>query len=249
VSLTDTGERLVASAGPPVGQTIAALTDILVRPGEAVGRLKLSIPQLAAPFVVDTVLSVFRERHPRIEIDLVVEDRLVDIVAEGYDAGIRSSEIIERDMVQVRLTGAFRFVVVGSPAYLKEHGTPERPEDLLRHDCITFRSPTTGNLYAWELERGRRSWRVPVHGAIVTNEGLLTIAMAERGLGLAYAFEPRVADLVRRGRLRIVLEAFAAHVPGFFLFFPSRAQSSGPLRLFVETVKEQVALARRGSPG
>jgi DNA-binding transcriptional LysR family regulator len=172
-----------------------------------------------------------------------LEDRLVDIVAEGFDAGVRLSEAIQRDMVQVRLTDPFRFVVVGAPSYLARRGTPERPEDLLRHECITFRSRTTGALYAWELERGRRSWRVPVHGGVVADDVQMTAMVAEQGLGLVYTFEPWVTEQLRTGRLKIVLESYAATVPGFFIFFPSRAQRSGPLRLFVEAAKE-LALRR-----
>jgi DNA-binding transcriptional LysR family regulator len=168
VSLTDAGRKLVETAGPPLRQTLSALTDVSAQPGEAVGKVRLSVPRSAVPFVIAPVLPTFRARHPRVEIEVAVEDRLVDIVAEGYDAGVRLTESIERDMVQVRLTDAFRFVVVGAPSYLARQGTPERPEDLLRHECITFRSTTTGALYAWELERGRRNWRVPVRGGVVT---------------------------------------------------------------------------------
>jgi DNA-binding transcriptional LysR family regulator len=162
----------------------------------------------------------------------------VDIVAEGYDAGVRLSEAIERDMVRLRLTDSFRFVVVAAPAYLARHGTPERPEDLLRHECITFRSQTTGSLYAWELERGRRSWRVPVRGGVVTSDVRLSASLAERGLGLAYALEPMVVEPLRQGRLQLVLERYAPTVPGFFLYYPSVARRSVPLRLFVEAAKE-----------
>jgi len=151
---------------------------------------------------------------------------------------VRHSEAIERDMVQVRLTGPFRFVVVGTPEYLARHGSPERPEDLLRHECITFRSQTTGALYAWELERGRKTWRVPVRGGVVTNDGSVSVSMAEHGLGLAYAFEPMVKEQLRTGKRQRVLEPYAAAVPGYFLYFPSRAQRSPPLRLFVEAAKE-----------
>jgi DNA-binding transcriptional LysR family regulator len=184
------------------------------------------------------VPPTFRARHPRIEVEVVTEERFVDIVAEGYDAGVRLSESIERDMVQVRLTDSFRFVVVGAPGYLGQRGTPERPEDLLRHECITFRSQTTGALYAWELERGRRNWRVPVRGGVITSDSRLSAVLAERGMGLAYALEPMVLEQVRSGRLRIVLERYAPTVPGFFLYYPSGAGRSAPLRLFVETAKE-----------
>jgi len=243
VSFTDAGSRLVESAGPALGQVVAALTQVAAQPGEIVGRVRLSVPRVAVPFVIDPVLPTFRARHPRVEVEVAIDERFVDIVAEGYDAGVRLSEAIERDMVQVRLTDAFRFVVVGAPDYLARHGTPERPEDLLRHECITFRSKTTGALYAWEFERGRRTWRVPVRGGVVTNDGPVSVSLAERGLGLAYTAEPTVMQQLDTGRLERVLERYAPTVPGFFLYFPSLAQRSPPLRLFVEAAKE---LAVRG---
>ncbi|PTL84195.1 LysR family transcriptional regulator [Vitiosangium sp. GDMCC 1.1324] len=242
VALTEAGRRLVEDAGPGLGQALAALQGVSAQPGEAVGRLKLSVPRAAVPFVITPVLPTFRERHPRVEVDIVIEDRLVDVVAEGYDAGVRLSEFLERDMVQVRLTNPFRFVVVGAPGYLARHRAPERPEDLLRHECITLRSQTTGTPYAWELERGRRNWRVPVRGGVATNDEQTSVAFAVEGLGLAYVFEPAVQEHLRSGRLVRVLEAYAPTVPGFFLYYPSRAQRSGPLRLFVETAKELAAM-------
>lgn len=237
VSLTDAGRRLVEGAGPALAQAAAALTEVAAQPGEVVGRLRLSVSRSAVEMAIAPVLPTFRARHPRVEVDVVVEDRLVDIVAEGYDAGVRLSEVIERDMVSVRLTEPFRFVVVGAPKYLAKHGAPQRPEDLLRHECVTFRSPTTGALYAWELERGRRTWRVPVRGAVVTNDGLMCSHFAALGLGLAYAPEPMVRDALRDGALEAVLEAYAPGVPGYFLYYPKQAQRAGPLRLFVETAK------------
>jgi DNA-binding transcriptional LysR family regulator len=238
VALTDAGRRLVETAGPGLGQALAGLANAAAEPGEAVGRLRLTTPRMAVPFVINPVLPAFHARHPRVEVEVDVEDRFVDIVAEGYDAGVRLSEAIERDMVQVRLTDAFRFVVVGAPSYLERHGTPEKPQDLLRHDCITFRAQTTGALYAWELERGRKTWRVPVRGGVVTGDSEVMLALAESGAGLTYAFEPMVREQLRTGRLKIVLEAYAPTVPGFFLYFPSRAQRSPPLRLFIEAAKE-----------
>ncbi|MCY1046913.1 LysR family transcriptional regulator [Corallococcus sp. bb12-1] len=238
VSLTDAGRRLVEGAGPALGQALTALAEVSAQPGEAVGRVRLSVPTAAVPYLITPVLPVFRQRHPRVEVEVVVEERFVDIVAEGYDAGVRLSEAIERDMVQVRLTDAFRFVVVGSPDYLARHGTPQRPEDLLNHECITFRMRTSGALYAWELERGRRNWRVAVRGGVVTNASHLTVPLVEQGMGLAYVFEPSVAEQLRTGRLQRVLEAYAPTVPGFFLYYPSRAQRSTPLRLFVEVARE-----------
>jgi DNA-binding transcriptional LysR family regulator len=200
------------------------------------------------PYVITPVLPAFREAHPRIEVEVLVEDRFVDIVAEGYDAGVRLSEAIERDMVQVRLTDAFRFVVVGAPDYLARRGTPERPEHLLQHECITFRLQSTGVLYAWELERGRRNWRVPVRGGLVAADGELRVALAERGLGLTYAFEPMVVRQLAEGRLIRVLDAYGPTVPGFFLYFPSRSQRSPALRAFVDVARRS-SLRRPDVPG
>jgi DNA-binding transcriptional LysR family regulator len=249
VSLTDAGRRLVESAGPAMRQALSALTEVAAQPGETVGRLRLTVPRSAVPYVIAPVLPTFQERHPRVEVDVVVEERFVDIVEEGFDAGVRLTEAIERDMIQVRLTDAFRFVVVGSPAYLARHAAPERPEDLLRHTCLTFRMSSTGTLYAWELERRGRNWRVPVRGNVTTNENAVTATLAEHGMGLAYVMEPMVASQLREGRLVRVLEAYAPVVPGFFLYYPSKAQRSSALRLFVEIARELAVRDLMQAPG
>ena len=246
---TDAGRRLVESAGPAMQQALAALTEASAQPGEVIGRVKISVGRMALPFVITPVLPTFRARHPRIDVEIVVEERFVDIVGEGYDAGVRLGEAVERDMVQVRLTDELRFVVVGTPDYFARNGTPRRPEDLLRHDCITFRFATTGNLYAWEFERGRKNWRVPVRGGIVTNEPQLSVTLAEQGAGLAYTFEDAVAEQLRSGRLKTVLDAYAPRDPGFFLYYPSRAQVSPALRLFVDVAKEVLASPDKSKPG
>ena len=173
VSLTDAGRRLMEEAGPGLGQALAALSNVSVQPGQAVGRVRLSAPRMAVPFVITPVLPTFRARHPRVEVEVVVEDRFVDIVAENYDAGVRLTEAIERDMVQVRITDAFRFVVVGAPSYLERHGTPRKPEDLLRHECLTFRLPTTGALYASHADyvaAGEAAGLTPLYAAVSSDQ-------------------------------------------------------------------------------
>ena len=248
VALTEAGLRLVEGVGPAFAQAAATLTEVSAQPGEAVGRLRLTVPRSAAPLIFEPVLPTFRARHPRVEVEIVFEERLVDIVAGGFDAGIRLTESIERDMARSRLTAAFRFVVLGSPKYLARRGTPQKPGDLLAHECITFRSPTNNALYAWELERGRKTWRIPVRGGIVTNDGLVCGELAKLGLGLAYVPEPQFADEIRRGQLTVVLEAYAPSVPGYFIYYPSRAQRSTPLRLFIEVAKELLLDERDEKP-
>jgi DNA-binding transcriptional LysR family regulator len=222
------------------------LRTVSVRQGEVTGRVRLSVPTAAVPLVLARLLPRFAERHPKVELEAYVENRFVNVVAEGLDAGIRLTEAIERDMVQVRLTDPGRFVVAGAPSYLARRGTPHEPKDLLDHACIGIRSSTSGARYAWELERGKRSWRVPVQGPITTNDPELMRALAVAGAGLVYAFEPQIADELRRGSLRLVLEPYAAAVPGFFLYFPSRAQVSPALRAFVAMARE--VMARESGP-
>src|SRR2546425_3703894 len=241
VALTAAGRRLFEQAGPAMGQALEALKTASAQPGEVTGQIRLTVPTTAMAFVIAPVLPRFLSKHPKVEVEVHVDDRLVDIVAEGYDAGVRLEEFLERDMVHVRLTDPFRFVAVGAPSYLQRRGLPETPKDLLAHECINIRSPTTGAMYVWELERGKKSWRVPVRGPMITSDDHLMIAMAEAGVGLAYLPEPAVSARLKRGRLRLVLEPFAARVPGLFLYFPSRAQVSPAFRAFVETAREKRA--------
>jgi DNA-binding transcriptional LysR family regulator len=238
VSLTDVGRRLVDGTAPALAQAAATLTEVSTDPGAPVGRLRLSVPRVAVPFVVEPVLPTFRLRYPRVGVELVAEDRLIDIVAGGFDAGIRDSDVVERDMVRIRLTNGLRYIVVATPEYLERRGSPQCPEDLREHECIVFRSPTDGAAYAWEFERGRKKWRVPINGGVAVNDGLLCASLAMLGLGLAYIVESYVLDDLRRGRLQAVLEPYAPTSPGYSLYFPSHSQQSRPLQLFVEVAKE-----------
>jgi len=243
VALTDAGQRLLEHAGPAVEQALESLKTVSARPGEVTGRVRLSVPTAAVMLVLARLLPRFNERYPKIEVEVRVEDRFADIVAEGLDAGIRLTEAIERDMVQVRLSGPGRFVVAAAPSYLARRGTPQKPADLLQHDCICVRSTTSGGRYAWELERGKKDWRVPVQGPVTTNDRQLMRVLAKAGVGLLYTFEPLIADELRSGTLCLVLEQYAPLVPGLFLYFPSRAQVSPALRAFVGVARE---LAERG---
>ena len=245
VALTDAGQRLLETAGAAVDQALESLKTVSARPGEVTGRVRLSVPTAAVTLVVARLLPRFIERYPKVEVEVQSENRFVNIVAEGLDAGIHLSEAIERDMVQVRLTDPGRFVVAAAPSYLARRGTPQKPQDLLQHDCLCIRTSPSGARYAWELERGRKTWRVPVHGSVTTNDLELMRVLAVAGVGLLYTFEPQIADDLRRGSLRLVLEQCAAAVPGFFLYFPSRAQVSPALRAFVNVAREMAGQSNR----
>ena len=148
-------------------------------------------------------------------------------------------------MVQIRLSGPGRIVVAGAPSYLARRGAPQKPADLLQHDCICFRAGTAGARFAWELERGKKDWRVPVQGPVTTNDHELRRRLAVAGVGLIYTLEPLIADDLRTGKLRVVLEEYAPLVPGLFLYFPSRAQVSPALRAFVDVAREMTGQSKQ----
>lgn len=242
VALTDAGRRLLENAGPAVDQALESLKTVTARPGEVTGRVRITVPRAAVQLVIAGLLPRFVEHFPKAEVEVCVDDHFVDIVEEGYDAGIRLFEAIDRDMVQVRLFPECRLVVAGAPSYLKRRGVPEKPEDLLHHDCVCMRWTKGAEPWAWELERGKRNWRVPVRGPVTTNDSGLMRTLGVAGVGLIYTVEALVADEIARGRLKVVLEPYLPTVPGLFLYFPSRAQISPAFRAFID-------FARQPTPG
>lgn len=244
VALTDTGQRLLDQAGPGLDQALQSLKTVKVKSGEIAGCLRLTVPSAAVTLVLAKVLPKLVERHPKIEVEIRVEDQLINSVGEGLDAGIRLVERIDRDMVHVRLSDSARLVVVGAPSYLERRGIPQKPMDLLRHDCIGVRWTASAEPWAWELERGKRTWRVPVRGPVTTNDGALRKSLALAGVGLCYTLEPLVSKELARGQLRIVLEQYSPVVPGLFLYFPSRAQVSPALQAFVDVARELAGVDR-----
>lgn len=246
VALTDAGQRLLENAGPAVDQALDSLKSVTTRAGEVTGRVRITVPRAALTLILARLVPGFVERHPKVELEVCVDDHFVDVVAGGYDAGIRLVEAIDRDMIHVRLMGECRLVIAGAPSYLERRGVPHVPEDLLQHDCICVRWSKEAETWAWELERGKRNWRVPVRGPVTTNDSGFMRTLGVAGVGLIYTLEPLVADEIARGRLRRVLEPYLPSVPGLFLYFPSRAQISPAFRAFVDFATK--TSAPRGKP-
>lgn len=238
VTPTAEGTRLIEHAAGPVKRALEALGTATAKPGEVVGSVKLCASPTVLQWLLNPVVPVFRARYPQISLEIVVQDRVFNLVTEGFDGAFEVTEVIERDMVRVRLTDPFRFYVAGAPAYFAKHGKPKKPDDLLQHECLTFRWPSGDALYAWEFQRGRRTWRVPVRGGLVTNSYAFCEAMAEQGVGLLYGPDRAIEPLVREGRLEAALERYAATEPGLFLCYPSRTQRTPAFQLFIETAKE-----------
>jgi len=248
VRLTEEGSLLASAAGPALRQAESAM--VAVQSGErAAGTLRLTVPHIAVPAVIAPLLPELRARYPEIKLEIAVDDRLTDIVADGFDAGIRLGEAIERHMVAVRVSEPFRFVVVASPGYLAKRGTPDHPRELVEHDTIGYRAPSSGVLYRWEFERRGREHRVQLASALITTDATLAVTAARDGLGFAYVDELAAAADIAARRLVVVLEDYLPRVPGFFLYFPHASRGIPTLRALVELARARLDRAHTtGSP-
>ncbi|MGO1080337.1 LysR family transcriptional regulator [Inquilinus sp. CA228] len=245
VGLTEAGAALLARVGPATAEIASAIEAAGAMGSVPTGLLRLTVPRMAVPLVVEPVVAALRRSHPRIAVEIAVDDATVDVTARGYDAGIRIGEYVERDMVAVRLTRDIAWSVVGSPAYLDARGRPERPEDLTRHEAIRYRFPASGAIYRWEFERDGRALTVDPPGSLIVNDGDLLFSFARAGLGLSYVADIAVAAELASGELEQVLQPFLPRTPGLFLYFPRRAQDQPKLRAFIDVAR---AVLRKRSP-
>jgi DNA-binding transcriptional LysR family regulator len=220
-------------------QTIGdALAELDQYRGAPAGRLRINVPRDAARLLLSPALPRFFAQYADLELDLTVEDRPVDIVAEGYDAGIRYGGTVPRDMVAVPLTGKLRWVVVGAPAYLNRRGRPQTPSDLLSHACVRMRLGDN-TTYKWELGEGARAIALDVPGPVSTNETESAVLAAINGLALAYCLERRVEQELRSGLLEIVLPDWSVMGAPFYMYYPSRRQTPPGLQQLIECLRAE----------
>jgi DNA-binding transcriptional LysR family regulator len=237
VALTEAGASLygsLASATAQIDDAFAALAVFRDRP---VGNLRLTVPRALGALVMKAVMPRFRSEFPEVKIDLSLDDGAVDLVEQGFDAGIRLGQSVEQDMVAVRLTGDLSWSVVGSPAYFARAGRPAIPEDLLRHETMRYRFHTSGALHKWRFVRDGEEFYVETAAAIVVNDTTLIADFARSGLGLAYMPDVEIEQDIASGRLERVLSSYVPVSTGLFLYFPARTQSQPKLRAFIDTVR------------
>ncbi|BAV99661.1 LysR family transcriptional regulator [Lysobacter enzymogenes] len=246
VAPSEAGARLLAKLGPALADLDAAVAQVRDARDTPAGTLRINASRIAAVQYIAPLLGGFHARYPDIVVDLVTDDRLVDIVAGRFDAGVRLGEMVEQDMVTVRLGGDAEMMVVGAPEYLQRHGIPRDPRELRRHRCVNFRWPTDGSLYHWEFERGAEKLEAAVDGPLIVSEPEVALRAALDGVGLAYLFDFHVREPLAAGRLSQVLAEWTPAFPGFFLYYPSRRQMPAPLRAFVDFVRERQAPAAAG---
>jgi len=236
VAPTDAGKQLLARLLPAISDIKEALDQVSGLGNKPSGRVRLVVPRLAAMTVVAPKLGEFARNYPEVVLDVTADDRRMDIVAGGFDAGIHFGEYIEKDMIAVRVSGDHRAAIVGSPAYFRSNPKPKLPHDLLKHGCINFRHGSGGGVYRWELDKERKSLSVGVNGPLVTDDVEILIRAAVDGVGLAFVSEDYVAQLIANGRLVRVLEDWCQPFPGFFLYYPNRRNQPAALSALINTL-------------
>ncbi|AZO44693.1 LysR family transcriptional regulator [Mesorhizobium sp. M7D.F.Ca.US.005.01.1.1] len=237
VAPTEAGERLVARLRPLLSDIDAALAEVDDFRGLASGTLRINTSEIGARLLLGSVVPSFLQRYPQVSLDLVTEGKLVDIVAEGFDAGIRLGEAVPRDMVAVRFGGPTRFIAVASPAYLAGRPAPHTPDDLGDQACIQFRLPS-GKLYRWEFEKHGQEIAIDVQGALTLDSMELMAEAAACGMGVAYISDKTAKPYLDQGSLVTVLDDWCPPIPGLFLYYPGHRLVPPALRAFIDVLKE-----------
>lgn len=237
VHLTEAGERLYTTARPALDELRQAAAALGEMSREPRGTIRLHVSSAAESFLNASTLAGFLAKHRDVQLDLFLSDEPLDVVAEGFDGGIRLGEVIDRDMIAVPVSGDLRLVVVGAPSYFATHRKPRHPRDLVEHECINWHPTAKAPPYRWEFTENDRDFAVEVPARVLTNDPALNIRLARAGVGLTLADE-RVKDDLARGDLVAVLEEYSTPFPGFYLYYPQRRQASPALRALVDYLRE-----------
>jgi DNA-binding transcriptional LysR family regulator len=237
VSLTEAGDRLFQRVKPAVEELGAALGQTSHLREQPVGLVRVHCFRTAADLYVRPILRSFHETYPDVVLDITVDDEVVNVVEGRFDAAIRIGEVIERDMVAVRLGPDLRQIAVASPDYLARRGTPQHPRDLLSHQCIGWRWPGHERPYKWEFLENGQWFEVAVEGPIIANSKEFCLQAALDGVGIAFPTDQLSAPHIAAGRLVPLLEQWSAPFPGFYLCFPAQRQMAPPLRAFIDAVR------------
>jgi DNA-binding transcriptional LysR family regulator len=239
VTPTEAGARLLERLVPALGEVSAALDQVNSFRDSPVGTLRLNVPVIVAQRILPPIATAFLKAHPGITLDVAAEDSFVDVLAGGFDDGIRYEERLEQDMIAVPIGPRVqRFVAGAAPSYIATRGRPEHPRDLLNHACICHRF-RSGVISSWEFERGGEIVRVAPQGPLIAGSGDLELAAAIGGLGVICSFEDYIGPALANGALVPILEDWWQSFPGPFLYYASRRHMPAPLRAFVDFIKSQ----------
>ena len=238
VGLTEAGQRFLLRAKPAFEELVGATEDARDLGQRPAGLLRLTAPRAVVPTLLEQLIAPFCEAYPDVEVEIAASADLVDIAAEGFDAGIRQGQFIEADMIAVRLKPSHPLAVVGSPDYLRRRQWPKLIDDLRQHACLRMRR-SNGSIAPWSFVNGNESVEVVVSGPFIANDIPTMLAAAAEGLGLAQVPQPLAAGAVKAGKLVPVLERFAPTAPGLFLYYPGNRQMMPKLRAFIDHVKNR----------
>jgi DNA-binding transcriptional LysR family regulator len=236
VALTEAGERFQESLAPRIAEIeadIAALTAFRDKPS---GNIRITLSDHALASLVWPKLRPVLKNYPDIKLEFSLDTAFRNIVEDGFDAGIRLGESVEKDMIAVRIGPGWRLVAVASPGYLAAHARPEHPKDLVRHNCIKMRQSTAGGLYAWEFGKDGQELRVRVDGQLTFNNSYAMVDAALTGYGIAYVPENIVADHIESGDLVVVLDDWSPIFDGYFIYYPSKRQNSAAFKVIVDAL-------------
>lgn len=237
VSLTEAGQVLFGQVSTILQDLSQAVENLDADDDQPHGRVRISVNEIAAPILLDRLGVDFQQRYADIEVELMVDNRLIDMVAEGFDLGVRLKDAIPQDMVAVPLVEQFRFVTVASKDYLKRRGLPQHPADLLTHNCIGFRFQS-GRRYQWAFQRQGERQVVDVKGSLTTNNPGLMMRAVNNGLGIAHYAEPLMRDDIATRDLVILLDEWTLDWPGLYLYFPPNRHMPAALRAVIDALKE-----------
>lgn len=236
VGLTEAGDILLRKISPAFASIAMAVEDINEFRDRPHGTVRLSVPHLVARTIIAPILAPFLAAYHDVALEVIANDAFVDIVKEGFDAGIRLGESLDQDMTAVPVSPAFATAIVASPDYLARHGTPRSPQDLQAHQCIRHRQ-ASGAIYRWELERGGQTSIVQVDGRLVVDTVDLTVSAALDGIGLAFVPDVTVTSQLASGQLVRVLVDWSPPFPGFYLYHSGRRQTSAALRALIAMLR------------
>jgi DNA-binding transcriptional LysR family regulator len=248
VHLTEAGERLYESVRPALDEVRAAVAAVGELGAAPQGTLRLHLTTGAATYFDGPLLAGFLAAHPHVRLDLAVSETPVDIVAEGYDAGARLGEVIDRDMIAVPVSGDIRLIVVGAPSYFERRPAPRHPRGLVDHDCLAWHPTPDAPPYRWEFTESGRPFSVAVPARTLTTDPSMNVRLARAGAGVTMVREDRVRPDLASGALVQVLDEFCAPFPGYYLYYPQRRHTSPALRALIEHLRRERQQRRDRAP-
>jgi DNA-binding transcriptional LysR family regulator len=237
VALTELGARFVSLASAGLAELNMAWETAQSDLTGASGLLRINAPRITLDWVLKPVLAAMAEDYPDVTCEVFFEDGIADVVAAGFDAGIRLGRMVSEDMIGVRLARAFRVILVASPGYVARRGCPETVSDLSSHNCIQYRMTSAGNIYHWDLKDGQARAQVETKGVVIVNDMLQALSLAEAGFGICYTFEPLAKTALEAGGLIELLPVASIEEDGLTLYYPRRASQAPKLRAFIDTAK------------